>query len=208
MYSSVTAQLTPQSHFCPFTPLHFTSFSPVHISLSLLWLPVSLPRWEERNSDSSSASDGALTGWFLCPLPRACSCARALRRLPPQTHIHTETARIHLPTHMHAYIYRSTEGAHMCTQLLHTHSTCACVFLELYISPHISMLHPGYAAAITGYRSVWPDTNISIQVQLIFPVFYVCVLLQRFAEQVWHLPTTSFVDLNIILHSVLNKFDI
>lgn len=34
MYSSVTAQLTPHSHFCLFTPLCFTSFAPIHVSLS------------------------------------------------------------------------------------------------------------------------------------------------------------------------------
>lgn len=92
-----------------------------------------LPPYLSGKRGSSSESDGALTGWSLCPLLRACSCAWALWCLPPQTHIHAKTAGIHPPTHMHAYIYRPTEGAHMCTYShLHTPTVtahaCVCVY--------------------------------------------------------------------------------
>lgn len=120
----ISSSATPQ--LATFTPLYFTSFSPIHIHHSPMApcllsrlisfsLPPSVPQWEEGNRVSSFESDGALTGWNLCPIPRACSCARALQRLPSQTHIHTETVGIHPPTHMHAYIYRAGKGAHMCT---------------------------------------------------------------------------------------------
>ena len=101
--------------------------SPAHTSLALLSLlsvssslttsPPSLPS----TSPCSSAprlpfsphpflrprqfiwSNGALTGWSLCPLPGVCSCARALRRLPPRTHIHAECQNT--PTYTHACIH-------------------------------------------------------------------------------------------------------
>lgn len=100
-----------------FSPPSLTSISIFPLAPCLLFhlTPPSLPQWNEGNRVSSFESDGALTGWNLCPIPRACSCARSLQRLPPHTHIHTEPVGIHPPTHMHAYIYRAGKGAHMCT---------------------------------------------------------------------------------------------
>ena len=143
MYSSVTPQITP--HY--FTPLYFTSFSPIYIPLSPGSLSSSSPHpslppslsgerrtWivnlgvmELWQADPSALSPGHAAVPWLCDA-----------YLPKHTSMQ-KLAGIHPPTHMHAYIYRATEGAHMCTYL-HLHilieHMCMCACAALYKWSH------------------------------------------------------------------------
>ena len=218
MYSSVTPQITP--HY--FTPLYFTSFSPIYIPLSPGSLSSSSPHpslppslsgerrtWivnlgvmELWQADPSALSPGHAAVPWLCDayLPK-----------------HTSTqklAGIHPPTHMHAYIYRATEGAHMCTYL-HLHilieHMCMCACAALYKWSHFCagprMCGRNKECQVLGNHRL-EDFSGPIPISILkFDGFFcrfmcVCVLLlQKFADKTWHPPRTSSVELNIILHS-------
>lgn len=184
---------------CSHLTLTSISPSPLSSSCPLSWfcslflhILFFFPQWKQRTRDSTSESDGTLTGWSHCPLPRAHSCARALWRLPNQTHIHTEMVGIHPPTHMHAYIYKATEGPHMRTPP-QSNSTCVCVCVVLYISHHISMLHLEYTAKARNAKEVkwWRTSCFLAQYQYQYSgsvdfswVFYVCATEKPFGTNI------------------------
>lgn len=126
-----------------FTPLYFTPLSLIHIQLSLgsfvFFITSSAPpQWKEKSRVSSFESDGALTGWNLCPIPRACSCTQLHNAYLPK---HTSTQNWQEYTHphprMHTFINMLRE--HTCAL---THTSTFSYTVCVYISRHIFMLYP------------------------------------------------------------------
>lgn len=135
----------PRSH------LTFTSLSPgsFHPSLSHLlpslfnpilsldsWSssspPPSQPQWKHKSRDSSSESDGALTGWSLCPSWGHTAVAQLPDAYQPKTHTKGETAGMQPPTQPRLPTFRELQRDGTCG-FTHTSAlTCGSVWTAFY----------------------------------------------------------------------------